>query len=152
MEKLEEKFYEIAALEIAQKSMMPGVFAKAFSDAAGDENLTLSLYIKYRVNQLSSEFILKKKEEEKIKEEKIRKKQEERRAHEAELEKSARAKVRTYLLCTKCATENNLDCGNCVSCGSKLGNPLSFSDDSIWIILVAIIVVITIIIFLLSRS
>jgi rubrerythrin len=56
MDATEEKFYEMVALEIACKEMRPGVFAKAFADAAGDEKLAKTFYIKYRVAQLRDEY------------------------------------------------------------------------------------------------
>jgi len=57
MNKREEKFYEIAAKEIAGKTMVPALAAKAFSDADGDERKTLARYIKLRVEQLESAWL-----------------------------------------------------------------------------------------------
>ena len=55
MEKDEEQFYAIAAQEIASKTMVSGIAAKAFSDALGDDKKTLALYIKLRVESLRDE-------------------------------------------------------------------------------------------------
>jgi hypothetical protein len=52
MNDLEKKFYEIAGQEIASKQMVTAIFAKAFSDAEGDEKKSLALYIKLRVEDL----------------------------------------------------------------------------------------------------
>lgn len=51
-----EKFYEMAAREAAAKQFVPGLMAKAFSDADGDKDKTVARYIRLRVDQLSQEF------------------------------------------------------------------------------------------------
>jgi predicted RNA-binding Zn-ribbon protein involved in translation (DUF1610 family) len=55
MNEAEERFYEIAASEIANKSTVPGLMARAFADADGDEKKTIAKYIKLRVAQLQAE-------------------------------------------------------------------------------------------------
>ena len=47
-----EQFYEQVAAEIAAKEFKPGLWTVAFSEAAGDEGVARSLYIKLRVAQL----------------------------------------------------------------------------------------------------
>ena len=51
----DEDFYEQAGREVASRQMVPGVAAKAFSDALGNKERTVALYIKYRVEQLRHE-------------------------------------------------------------------------------------------------
>ncbi|SVE01904.1 uncharacterized protein METZ01_LOCUS454758 [marine metagenome] len=48
----EEDAYEFAAKEVEEESYKKGLWAKAFSDAQGDEKKQAALYIKYRANQL----------------------------------------------------------------------------------------------------
>ena len=52
MNALEEKFYETAAREIADRKLVPAVMAKAFAEADGDEKRAIALYLKIRVEQL----------------------------------------------------------------------------------------------------
>ncbi len=56
MPDIEEWFYEIAAREVAEKKFNPGMMAKAFSEADGDEKKAIARYIKYRVEQLGGEY------------------------------------------------------------------------------------------------
>jgi len=57
MSRAEEEIYEGVALEIASKHMRPGVFAKAFSEAEGDESKAIAIYIEYRVAQIRQELL-----------------------------------------------------------------------------------------------
>lgn len=83
MNKLEEKLYEIAANEVANKQMVKGVYAKAYSDSLGDERLSISLYIKYRVNHLLEETMeYEKQQKQKINENESRKRREIERERE----------------------------------------------------------------------
>ena len=50
--KTEEDAYEIASEELDEDLMVKGIWAKAFSDAEGDEKKQKALYIKYRAAQL----------------------------------------------------------------------------------------------------
>ena len=50
-----ERFYEIAANEIATKQVVVGVMSKAFADNNGDEKRTMAAYIRLRVEQLEKE-------------------------------------------------------------------------------------------------
>jgi hypothetical protein len=51
----EEAVYELVAREIGLKSLRPGLFAKAFSEAGGDEVKAIAIYIKYRVAQIKDD-------------------------------------------------------------------------------------------------
>jgi hypothetical protein len=55
MNNLEEQFYEMAAREVAERRLVPGIMAKAFSEADGDERKAVARYIKLRVSQLATE-------------------------------------------------------------------------------------------------
>jgi len=48
----EEDAYEFAAKEVEEESYKKGLWAKAFSDAQGDEKKQAALYIRYRADQL----------------------------------------------------------------------------------------------------
>lgn len=52
MNPAEEKLYEIVAQEIAAKQMKPGLYTKAFSDAGGDKDRALAIYIRLRVEDI----------------------------------------------------------------------------------------------------
>jgi len=78
----EERLYEIAAREIQDKKVSPGLMAKAFSECDGDEKKATSRYIKYRVSQLQQKLVadmerLQKQQEENRKAEARRKAEEE---------------------------------------------------------------------------
>jgi len=47
----EEKFYELAYDEIESGDLKKGLWAKAFSEAEGDDKKAKALYIKYRFDQ-----------------------------------------------------------------------------------------------------
>lgn len=51
----DERIYELVAAEVATKQMRPGVYAKAFADACGDQNSAIALYITYRAAQVRQE-------------------------------------------------------------------------------------------------
>lgn len=55
--------YEAAAQEIAHGKADRGIFAKAFSDALGDESQTRALYLKYRVEQLRAQLETMRREQ-----------------------------------------------------------------------------------------
>ena len=57
MASTEEQFYELAALEVAHKRVVPGVMAKAYSEADGDEKKAIARYIRMRVAQLQREAV-----------------------------------------------------------------------------------------------
>jgi hypothetical protein len=48
----DESIYALVASEVAMKRMRPGVYAKAFADACGDQNKATALYITYRAAQV----------------------------------------------------------------------------------------------------
>ena len=49
----DDKFYEEVARELQEKSMLPGLWTKAYAEMEGDEAKTRALYIKYRVAQMA---------------------------------------------------------------------------------------------------
>ncbi|HBA83293.1 MAG TPA: hypothetical protein DCZ95_04280 [Verrucomicrobia bacterium] len=51
----EEQLYEQAASEVLNKSAVPGLMSKAYSDANGDKDKTIAKYIRLRVKQLRTE-------------------------------------------------------------------------------------------------
>ncbi|MGE3965983.1 MAG: hypothetical protein AB7I09_17945 [Planctomycetota bacterium] len=54
MSSLEEHFYEIAAREVAEKRVLAGLMAKAYSKADGDDKKAVARYLRMRVKQLTS--------------------------------------------------------------------------------------------------
>jgi hypothetical protein len=50
----DEKFYEEVARELQEKSMVPGLWTKAFAEMGGDDAKARALYIKYRLAQLTT--------------------------------------------------------------------------------------------------
>jgi uncharacterized membrane protein YciS (DUF1049 family) len=51
--KADDKFYDEVARELQEKSMIPGLWTKAFAEMDGDDAKARALYIKYRVAQLA---------------------------------------------------------------------------------------------------
>ena len=51
----DEELYEHVAGEVARGDVRPGLWAKAFSEAIGDENATRATYLRLRVDQLREE-------------------------------------------------------------------------------------------------
>lgn len=49
----EEQAYALAAYEIANREIRPGLWAKAFAEASGDEQRAQAIYIKLRVAQVN---------------------------------------------------------------------------------------------------
>jgi hypothetical protein len=65
--KADNDLFEIAAQEVSNHAVIKGIMARAFSDALGDKDKSVALYIKYRVANLKEErdiFLQKKSEEE----------------------------------------------------------------------------------------
>jgi hypothetical protein len=62
----EDALYDKVAQEIQAQVMVPGVWAKAFSEAGGELDKARALYIKYRVAQLMKEANEKVRREERI--------------------------------------------------------------------------------------
>jgi hypothetical protein len=52
----EDTYYEIATKEVAANNLVPAVWGKAFSQAMGDNQVALALYIKLRVEQLERDY------------------------------------------------------------------------------------------------
>jgi len=57
MNNTEEVLYEVAGSEVASKNLKLGLWAKAYSESGGKDNLATALYIKYRVEQLKQDLI-----------------------------------------------------------------------------------------------
>ena len=55
MDKANDIFYEIAAQEVIGKAPVPSIWARAFSDAHGDRDAAVALYIRYRVERLAQD-------------------------------------------------------------------------------------------------
>ena|ERR1017187_4521829 len=55
MNRAEERFYQIAAQEVAEKRFSQGIMAKALVESRGQEKETILSYIKLRVQQLADE-------------------------------------------------------------------------------------------------
>lgn len=51
----EEYYYEMAANEVQQNQIRPGLWAKAWSDVGGDETKAKALYLKLRVASMKDE-------------------------------------------------------------------------------------------------
>jgi CHASE3 domain sensor protein len=51
----EERFYQVAAQEVAEKRFSQGIMAKALVESRGDEKETILSYIRLRVQQLADE-------------------------------------------------------------------------------------------------
>ena len=49
----DDKFYDEVARELQEKSMVPGLWTKAFAEMGGDDAKARALYIKHRVAQLA---------------------------------------------------------------------------------------------------
>src|SRR5581483_8937668 len=52
----EERFYEVAVREVADRRPSPAIWGKAFSLSAGDGSKATALYFKLRVDQLEREY------------------------------------------------------------------------------------------------
>jgi len=84
----DERFFEIANDELKAGRIRPGLRAKAFSDANGEESRAQALYLKYRVAQLVQEEL----EERRVKAEAGTQRKKQERAAE-EVAREARAKA-----------------------------------------------------------
>ena len=51
----DDKFYDEVARELQEKSIIPGLWTKAFAEMDGDEAKARALYIRYRVQQLAAD-------------------------------------------------------------------------------------------------
>jgi len=58
---VDDKFYDEVSRELQGKSMVAGLWTKAYAEMNGDEAKTQALYIKYRVVQLKNESESKEK-------------------------------------------------------------------------------------------
>jgi hypothetical protein len=101
--KVDNDLFEIAAQEVSNHVVIKGIMARAFSDALGDKDKSVALYIKYRVANLKEEqkvFLERKNEEEKnarIKQQK----EEDAREREAAYDRE-RMKFGLITICKEC--------------------------------------------------
>lgn len=99
----DDVLFETAAREVSDQTFVKGIMARAFSEALGDKDKTLALYIKHRVANLKEdrEIILqRKKQEELAAVEKLHKEEEDRKcAEEADRNNT---KVRLITICRNC--------------------------------------------------
>jgi hypothetical protein len=65
VDKIKDKFYEIALDEIIQNKPIKAILGKAMSDAMGDDNKLKSLYVKYRVEQMKAEYVESRRKQKK---------------------------------------------------------------------------------------
>lgn len=92
----DERFFEIASAELKAGTIKPGLRAKAFSDAEGEENRAQALYLRYRVAQLIQEEMEVHQAEAAAKKQR---QQQERDAGEAIREEQAKAEGLTQVHC-----------------------------------------------------
>lgn len=105
MNHLEERFYEIAALEVAQRRLIPAAMARAFSEADGDERKAIARYIKVRVQQLHKEHeaeLCQQKQQQ----------AEEKKQRVVALQEAAETAGRVLIACPKCDNSELLPRGN----------------------------------------
>lgn len=78
----DDDFFAIAGQEVANQSVAKGTMARAFSDALGDRDKTVALYIRYRVDDLKRQQVeaqQKKADEERLAAIQAKKMEEERK-------------------------------------------------------------------------
>jgi|SRR3989339_1144726 len=126
MDKIEEKFYEIACDEVLQKTPVRSIMGKAISEAMGDKEKIVALYIKYRVKQLGEEYQdeLQKRAEEFNRVEKLHRQQEwvglkgkPRYPNDVSLFKGNAPYVKK---CSLCNVSYDNSWGICIYCGKPL--------------------------------
>jgi uncharacterized membrane protein YdbT with pleckstrin-like domain len=97
----DQVFYDLVAEELRLKRLVDGVWIRAFSDAAGDEQKARAIYIKYRVAQLEQENLERIKKAEWTRQENLKRHKEEEnrkmqeaanKAHQTILEQSKEPK------------------------------------------------------------
>lgn len=88
----DEPFYEEVARELEVNEMKPGLWAKAFAEADGDEERVKAIYIRLRVAQLMSAREAELKELQRLEDERIKAAEEEARIKSAR-EKAARVEA-----------------------------------------------------------
>ncbi len=49
----DERFYDEVARELQERTLLPGLWTKAFAETDGDKDKARALYIRYRVEQLA---------------------------------------------------------------------------------------------------
>lgn len=95
----EERFYAEAAQEISDKRVSPGLWAKAFSDAEGDQAKASARYIALRVEQTRHEWSAKTAQQarERAEEEQTRKTAEEAKRKAEFYERAAKEKPPIFI-------------------------------------------------------
>jgi hypothetical protein len=130
----EEQFWAIALSECDEQKMRPGLWAKAFADAQGQEAVAKAQYMRLRAAQLQTEHMLLKKQE-------LAEKQ---RAHQAEMFQQQELEAEQAIAlakmsederiealkpkgrCPNCSAVINLESKSCSHCNAIFGN------DSAW--------------------
>lgn len=99
----DDVLFEVAAREVSDQTCVKGIMARAFSDALGDKEKTLALYLKYRVANLKEEqeiFLNRKKQEEQATRDKLEKIEEDRKRSEAT--DKDKMEQQLFTICKKC--------------------------------------------------
>jgi Protein of unknown function (DUF2569) len=130
----EEQFWAIALSECDEQKMRPGLWAKAFADAQGQEAVAKAQYMRLRAAQLQTEHML-------LKEQEFAEKQ---RAHQAEMFQQQELEAEQAIAlakmsederiealkpkgrCPNCSAVINLESKSCSHCNAIFGN------DSAW--------------------
>ena len=92
----EELLYEIVAEEVASKTLKPGIWAKAFSEAGGEQSKAVALYISYRTEQLRPELAAE------IQRQMLSKIEEQAAAHDRREEEEKRKRNFLTFTCSHC--------------------------------------------------
>src|ERR1017187_7565518 len=114
----DDEFYDEVARELQEKSLVAGLWTKAFAEMDGDDAKARALYIKYRVANLKDKreaFLKQKREEELNAGIKLARETAEREKKEAEDREMMKQKLMT--ICKKCgyagSMEFSLICSDC---------------------------------------
>lgn len=103
--KTDNDLFEMAAQEVSNHAVMKGIMARAFSDALGEKDKSVALYIKYRVANLKEErelFLRKKSEEERNA--RIKSQMEEEGRKKEEPRDKTSMKYRLMTVCKNCGS------------------------------------------------
>ena len=131
----EEQLFEMAAAEIADNVVRPGLWAQALAISEGDENKAKAKYLILRVQAMKDEALVRALEEE---EKEHQKQEEQKRQREMEKRKIAEDKVEFQhlkkqiesfsFLVTKNSKHNQ---GFCITQGAWFGKPLHFNVQNL---------------------
>lgn len=117
---IEEIFWEKALVEF-EKNRRPGLWAKSFSKAKGNEDIAKAIYLEERVNELSASYellLLKKEEIKKAEDLLTAKKEEEQRQIAYEMAPKGE--------CSNCQTIQILSSDSCKHCKAIFGQGSKF--------------------------